>query len=284
MKLVRVGQPGAERAGIIDDAGNARDISSVVGDIDGTVFASSVMAELRTLDISALPLLPDDRFGSCITGVGKIICVGLNYYDHATESGFEAPKEPVLFMKASSSLCGAHDNVEMPVGGEKLDYEVELGVVIGTVAKNVSVEDAADCVGGYCIFNDVSERAFQLEGTGQWVKGKSCDTFGPCGPWLVTPDEIEDIGNLDLLLSVNGEDRQKANTRDMLFGVPELISYISSFMTLQPGDLIATGTPSGVAMGMEPPLYLKPGDAMELIIESLGRQRQVIARIPKMDE
>lgn len=277
MKLVRVGQPGAERAGIIDDAGNARDISSVVGDIDGTVFASSVMAELRALDISALPVLPNDRFGSCITGVGKIICVGLNYYDHATESGFEAPKEPVLFMKASSSLCGAHDTVEMPVGGEKLDYEVELGVVIGTVAKNVSVEDAANCVGGYCIFNDVSERAFQLEGTGQWVKGKSCDTFGPCGPWLVTPDEIEDIGNLDLLLSVNGEDRQKANTRDMLFGVPELISYISRFMTLQPGDLIATGTPSGVAMGMEPPLYLKPGDAMELIIEGLGRQRQVIA-------
>ncbi|QFU76839.1 FAA hydrolase family protein [Halioglobus maricola] len=276
MKLVRIGQPGAERAGIIDEAGSARDLSSIVGDIDGTVFASSVMAELKALDLSALPVLPDGRFGPCITGVGKIICVGLNYYDHATESGFEAPKEPVLFMKASSSLCGAYDTVEMPVGGEKLDYEVELGVVIGATAKNVSIEDAADCVGGYCIFNDVSERAFQLEGTGQWLKGKSCDTFGPCGPWLVTPDEIEDIANLDLTLKVNDEVRQKANTRDMLFGVPELISYISRFMTLQPGDLIASGTPSGVAMGMNPSRYLKPGDAMELTIDSLGRQRQVV--------
>ncbi|NKI18680.1 fumarylacetoacetate hydrolase family protein [Spongiibacter sp. KMU-166] len=276
MKLVRVGKVGAERPGIIDAEGNIRDISSIVDDIDGTALSSQSLAELSAMNLDDFPRLDGDRFGSCISGVGKIICVGLNYVDHASESGFVAPKEPVLFMKASTSLCGAFDNVEMPVGGEKLDYEVELGVVIGKTAKNVSVENAAAHIGGYCVFNDVSERAFQLEGTGQWLKGKSCDTFGPCGPWLVTPDEVKDISNLDLQLTVNGELRQTANTRDMIFGVPELISYISRFMTLQPGDLIASGTPAGVALGMKPPVYLKPGDTMELSIEGLGQQKQTI--------
>ncbi|WP_159819222.1 fumarylacetoacetate hydrolase family protein [Colwellia sp. 20A7] len=276
MKFVRVGKLGAEKAGVIDTNGKIRDISSLVEDVDGDIFSGTTLAQLKNCDLSQLPVLTEERYGACITNVGKIICVGLNYYDHAKESGMEAPAEPVLFMKATSSLSGANDNVVMPIGGEKLDYEIELGVVIGKAAKNVSVDNAAEHIGGFCIFNDVSERAFQLEGTGQWVKGKSCDTFGPCGPWLVTPDEIDDVGSLDLELSVNGDVRQKANTKDMLFNVPEIIAFISRFMTLLPGDLIVTGTPQGVVLGMEPKVYMKPGDQMSLMIEGLGTQSQMV--------
>lgn len=276
MKFVRVGLPGAEKAGAIDDDGKIRDISSIVEDVDGGIFSDAIMTQLKSCDLTRLPELTESRYGSCIAGVGKVICVGLNYYDHAVESGMEAPAEPVLFMKASSSLCGANDNVVMPVDGEKLDYEIELGVVIGKTAKNVSPDKAEDHVGGFCIFNDVSERAFQLEGTGQWLKGKSCDTFGPCGPWLVTPDEIGDVASLNLELLVNGEVRQKANTKDMLFSVPDLIAFISRFMTLHPGDLIVTGTPPGVVLGMTPQVYMKSGDKMSLMIEGLGTQSQEI--------
>ncbi|WP_166426037.1 fumarylacetoacetate hydrolase family protein [Paraglaciecola sp. 20A4] len=276
MKFVRVGLPGAERPGVIDTDNIIRDISSMVKDVDGNIFCDVTLAQFKNCDLSQLPVLTEQRYGPCIAAVGKIICVGLNYYDHAKESGMEAPAEPVLFMKATSSLCGANDNVVMPIGGEKLDYEIELGVVIGKTAKNVSADKAAEHIGGFCIFNDVSERAFQLEGTGQWVKGKSCDTFGPCGPWLVTPDEIDDVGSLDLELLVNGDVRQKANTKDMLFNVPEIIAFISRFMTLLPGDLIVTGTPQGVVLGMEPKVYMKPGDKMSLKIDGLGRQSQVV--------
>lgn len=276
MKFVRVGKPGSERPGVFDDDGHVRDISSIASDVNGDLFSDATTARLERCDFSQLPILNAERYGPCITGVGKVICVGLNYYDHATESGMEAPAEPILFMKAASSLCGANDDVVMPVGGEKLDYEIELGVVIGKTAKNVSADKAGDHIGGYCIFNDVSERAFQLEGTGQWLKGKSCDTFGPCGPWLVTPDEIDDAGNLALELSVNGDVRQKASTKDMLFNVPELIAFISRFMTLLPGDLIVTGTPSGVVLGMDHKIYMKPGDKMSLMIEGLGTQSQIV--------
>ena len=276
MKLVRVGSLGAEKAGVIDGAGKIRDISSIIDDVDSRIFSDRIMSQLKNCDLTQLPELAEDRYGSCIAGVGKIICVGLNYYDHAKESGMDAPAEPVLFMKATSSLCGANDNVVMPVGGEKLDYEIELGVVIGKTAKNVTTDKAEKYIGGFCIFNDVSERAFQLEGTGQWVKGKSCDTFGPCGPWLVTPDEIDDHANLNLKLLVNGAVRQQANTKDMLFNVSEVIAFISRFMTLHPGDLIVTGTPPGVVLGMTPPVYMKPGDKMSLTIDGLGTQSQVV--------
>lgn len=276
MKFVRVGLLGAEKAGVIDDDGKIRDISSMVEDVNGKIFSDATMAQLKGCDLSLLPVLTEARYGQCIAGVGKVICVGLNYYDHAVESGMEVPEEPMLFMKAASSLCGANDSVVMPIGGEKLDYEIELGVVIGKTTKNVSPDNAGDHIGGFCIFNDVSERAFQLEGTGQWMKGKSCDTFGPCGPWLVTPDEIGDVANLNLELLVNGEVRQKANTKDMLFSVPDLIAFISRFMTLHPGDLIVTGTPPGVVLGMDPQVYMKPGDKMSLMIEGLGTQSQEI--------
>ena len=276
MKFVRVGKLGEEQAGVIDNGGKIRDISSIVEDVDGNIFSDEILTKLKNCDLSQLPVLTGQRYGPCITGVGKIICVGLNYYDHAKESGMEAPAEPVLFMKATSSLCGANDNVVMPIGGEKLDYEIELGVVIGKKAKNVSADKAVEHIGGFCIFNDISERAFQLEGTGQWVKGKSCDTFGPCGPWLVTPDDIDDVGSLNLELLVNGDVRQKANTKDMLFSVPEIIAFISRFMTLLPGDLVVTGTPQGVVLGMEPKVYMKPGDKMSLKIDGLGRQSQVV--------
>jgi 2-keto-4-pentenoate hydratase/2-oxohepta-3-ene-1,7-dioic acid hydratase in catechol pathway len=275
MKLFRFGQKGAEKPGVIAADGSLRDLSSLVPDIAGGVLAPASLAALRSLDATLLPKVPDGaRLGPCVGSVGKMVCVGKNYAEHAKETGAAPPSEPILFMKATSALCGANDAVIIPKGSIKTDWEIELGVVIGTEARYVSEEDAMAHVAGYCIVNDISERAFQLEGTGQFVKGKSADTFGPTGPWLVTADEIADPQALRLTLDLNGKRMQDGTTGDMIFGVRFLIAYISRFMSLQPGDIISTGTPSGVGLGMNPPLYLKPGDVMELAIDGLGTQRQ----------
>jgi 2-keto-4-pentenoate hydratase/2-oxohepta-3-ene-1,7-dioic acid hydratase in catechol pathway len=277
MKLFRFGENGAEKPGVMAADGSLRDLSGLVPDIAGGVLAPASLAALRSLDATLLPLVPvGARLGACIGGVGKMVCVGKNYAEHARETGAAPPSEPILFMKATSALCGANDHVIQPKGSTKLDWEVELGVVIGTLARNVTEADAMAHVAGYCIVNDISERAFQLEGTGQFVKGKSADTFGPTGPWLVTADEIADPQALRLTLDVNGQRMQDGTTADMIFGVAFLVSYISRFMSLQPGDIISTGTPSGVGLGMSPPLYLKPGDVMDLAIDGLGAQRQTV--------
>lgn len=276
MKLARLGTRGAERPAVMDAAGIWRDIGDLVPDLDGAALSPEKLDWLRGLDHSALPAIPAARFGTCVARAGKIVCVGLNYVDHAAESGFSAPEEPILFMKATTACAGANDPIEMPPGAAKLDYEVELGVVIGRRAKRVPAEEAMAHVAGFCIVNDVSERSYQLERGGQWMKGKSLDGFGPCGPWLVTADEIGDVTRLRLQTRVNGEVRQDALAADMIFDVPTLVSYISGFMTLEPGDIIASGTPPGVALGMIPPKYLKIGDVVELEIEKLGRQRQEI--------
>ncbi len=275
MKLARYGAPGAERPALADTGGALRDISSIVRDIDGALFASGELERLRGLDIASLPVIPQNtRIGPCVSGVGKFICVGLNYADHARETGKEPPAEPILFMKATSAIVGPNDDVEIPKGSEKADWEVELGVVIGKRAKYVSEAAALEHVAGYCLVNDVSERAFQSERGGQWTKGKSHDTFGPIGPWLVTRDEIADPQNLDLWLDVDGVRRQTGNTRTMIFGVAHLVSYISQFMTLEPGDIIATGTPPGVGLGFKPPIFLSAGQTMRLGIAGLGEQQQ----------
>lgn len=275
MKLFRFGENGAERPGIIAADGSLRDLSGLVPDIAGGVLAPASLAALRSLDATVLPLVPiGARLGPCVGSVGKMVCVGKNYAEHARETGAAPPSEPILFMKATSALCGPNDDVIQPLGSTKLDWEVELGVVIGTLARNVREADAMAHVAGYCIVNDISERAFQLEGTGQFVKGKSADTFGPTGPWLVTADEIANPQALRLTLDVNGKRMQDGTTADMIFGVAFLVSYISRFMSLQPGDIISTGTPSGVGLGMTPPLFLKPGDVMDLSIDGLGAQRQ----------
>lgn len=274
MKLVRVGQSGAEVPGIVDAEGNVRSLANVVPDISGVTLAPESLALIRAQNVKDLPVLRAyRRLGPPISSVGKIICVGLNYRDHAAESGMAAPTEPVLFFKATSSICGPFDDVVIPAGSRKTDWEVELGVVIGRMAKRVSMDQALDHVGGYLIVNDLSEREAQLERGGQWVKGKSYDTFGPIGPWLVTPDELPDAGALALWLSVNGRRRQDGNTSNMIFGVAALISYTSQFMTLMPGDIISTGTPAGVGLGLKPPEYLQRGDQMELGIDYLGLQR-----------
>jgi 2-keto-4-pentenoate hydratase/2-oxohepta-3-ene-1,7-dioic acid hydratase in catechol pathway len=275
MKLVRYGHPGQERPGAIDSNGLIRDLSSIVDDISGKSLARVSLDLLRAVNITGLPVIAEKhRIGPCIAGVGKFICIGLNYSEHAAESGLPEPTEPIVFMKATSSICGPYDDLVIPRGSEKTDWEIELGVVIGKKAKYVTKEDALSYIAGYCIVNDVSERAFQLEGTGQWVKGKSADTFGPIGPWLVTPDEIPNPQNLEMWLEVNGHRYQHGSTRTMIFDVASIISYLSRFMSLQPGDIISTGTPSGVGFGQKPPIYLRPGDTVRLGIEGLGEQKQ----------
>ncbi|SLN72153.1 fumarylacetoacetate hydrolase family protein [Oceanibacterium hippocampi] len=277
MKLLRFGPAGRERPGLVDGSGRVRDISRVTPDLSGEILDSELLARLYHQDPAAFPIVDNPgRIGPCVGGIGKIVAVGLNYADHAAESGMAAPTEPILFMKSTSSLIGPNDPVPMPTGSSKLDWEIELGVVIGRRARNVGEADALDHVSGYCIVNDVSERAWQLDRLGQWVKGKSADGFCPIGPWLVTKDEIPDPQNLAMTLDVDGRRRQSGNTRTMVFGVAFLVSYISRFMTLEPGDLIATGTPPGVGMGQKPPVYLAPGNIMRLEIAGLGSQSQQV--------
>ena len=281
MKLVRWGEKGAERPGIIEDTGRVRSLDGVIADWAGTSLSPATLARVAGLDLQSLPQVPTGtRLGACIGGVGKIVCVGLNYTDHAKEAGMALPSEPILFLKATSSINGPHDPIEVPRGASKVDWEVELGVVIGTPAKYVSPDEALSHVAGYCIVNDVSERAFQLERGGQWDKGKSADTFAPLGPLLVTADAVADPQALSLWLEVDGMRRQDGNTRDMIFGVAELVSYVSQFMSLQPGDVIATGTPAGVGMGQKPPEYLRAGQVLRVGISGLGEQRSTLVAAP----
>lgn len=281
MKLCRYGEPGAEKPGLIDSDGTIRDLSTVIGDIDANVLGREGLLRLRAIDPSTLPLVQGSpRFGTPVAHVGKMLCVGMNYADHAAETKAPVPEQPVLFMKATTAIGGANDAIVIPRGSVKTDWEVELGVIIGEVARDVSIDAALDHVAGYAVINDVSEREFQLEHGGQWVKGKSCDTFGPIGPWLVTKDEVPNPQNLSLWLEVNGHRYQNGNTRTMVFGVAHLVSYISRYMTLMPGDVISTGTPAGVGLGLHPPTYLKPGDVIELGIEGLGQQRQDVLAHP----
>ena len=276
MKLVRYGAVGQEKPGMIDSNGTLRDLSAHVADITGATIGDESIAKLRALDPNSLPAVDGSpRIGACVGDIGKFMCIGLNYADHAAETGADIPKHPILFMKANSAITGPNDDVVMPRGSTKTDWEVELGVVIGKAAKYVSEEDALEYVAGYCLCNDVSERHFQTSLTGQWTKGKSCDTFGPTGPWLVTRDEVEDPQNLDMWLDVNGARMQTGNTKTMIFTVAQVISHLSHLFTLHPGDVISTGTPPGVGMGIKPePVYLKDGDVMELSIQGLGLQRQ----------
>ena len=276
MKLVRYGATGQEKPGMIDADGTLRDLSAHVADITGATLGDDSIAKLRALDPATLPTVDGKpRMGACVGDIGKFMCIGLNYADHAAETGADIPEHPILFMKANSAITGPNDDVVMPRGSVKTDWEVELGVVIGKAAKYVTEEEALDYVAGYCLCNDVSERHFQTSLTGQWTKGKSCDTFGPTGPWLVTRDEVEDPQNLDMWLDVNGKRMQTGNTKTMIFTVAQVISHLSQLFTLHPGDVISTGTPPGVGMGMKPePVYLKDGDVMELSIQGLGMQRQ----------
>ncbi len=277
MKLLRHGPHGAENPGLLDAEGHIRDLSGHIHDIDGDTLSDTAIAALRDIAISSLPTVdPSTRLGACVGNVGKFISIGLNYADHAAESGMSLPEEPVVFFKATSAIMGPDDHVEIPRGSVKTDWEVELGVVIGTATKYVSEARALDHVAGYCVVNDLSERDFQLHRSGQWVKGKSADTFGPIGPWLVTRDEIENPQNLSMYLEVNGHRYQNGSTKTMHFGVACVISHLSQFMSLQPGDVISTGTPPGVGMGQNPETYLKPGDVMELGIAGLGVQRQTV--------
>ncbi|MCV2868406.1 fumarylacetoacetate hydrolase family protein [Defluviimonas sp. WL0002] len=276
MKLLRYGFAGQEKPGMLDSEGNIRDLSGVFEDISGAVLGDDRLEALRALDPDKLPLVSgNSRIGPCVGHVGKFVCIGLNYADHAAESGMKLPEEPIVFFKATSAICGPNDAVEIPRTSVKTDWEVELGVVIGKTAKYVSEEDALNHVAGYCVVNDLSERDFQMHRSGQWVKGKSADTFGPIGPWLVTRDEVPDPQNLAMWLEVNGHRYQDGSTRTMHFSVATVISHLSQFMSLHPGDIIATGTPPGVGMGQSPATYLKPGDVMELGVEGLGRQRLV---------
>jgi len=275
MKLVRYGKAGAEKPGLIDTDGRIRDLSGHIADGAGAAIDPAKLAELGRIDPASLPLVSGDpRLGPCVGGTGKFICIGLNYSDHAAETGAEVPKEPIIFMKASSAICGPNDPIVIPRGSEKTDWEVELAVIIGRHAKYVSEAEAMEYVAGYAVTNDVSERAFQIERSGQWTKGKSCDNFGQIGPWLVTKDEIADPQKLKMWLTVNGEKMQDGSSSTMVFGVAHLVSYLSQFMSLHPGDVISTGTPPGVGLGMKPPRFLKAGDVVELGIEGLGQQRQ----------
>ena len=275
MKLLRYGPAGEEKPGLLDADGTIRDLSGLVPDIGGKTLLPDELARIAAVDPSSLPLVEGDpRLGPCVAGTGKFICIGLNFSDHAAETGATVPPEPIIFMKATSAIVGPNDDVLIPRGSEKTDWEVELGVVIGRTAKYVSEADAFEHVAGYCVAHDVSERAFQTERSGQWTKGKSCDTFGPIGPWLVTRDEVPDPQNLRMWLKVNGQTMQDGSSRTMVYGVASLISYLSKFMSLHPGDIISTGTPPGVGMGLKPPRYLKHGDVVELGIEGLGSQKQ----------
>jgi 2-keto-4-pentenoate hydratase/2-oxohepta-3-ene-1,7-dioic acid hydratase in catechol pathway len=279
LKLVRFGAAGAERPGLLSADGGVLDLGGVLPDFAGEALSPASLDKLRALDTAKLPRIPaGQRLGPCVGNVGKFIAIGLNYADHAAETGAKIPAEPIVFMKATSCIVGPYDTVLKPRGSTKLDWEVELGVVIGKLARYVSEDEAPSHIAGYCVINDLSERAFQLERGGQWDKGKGCDTFGPLGPWLVTPDEVGDAANLSMWLDVNGTRRQNGSTRTMIFKPHFLVSYLSQFMSLHPGDVITTGTPPGVGMGIKPnPVFLNPGDVMELGIEKLGSQRQVVA-------
>lgn len=276
MKLLRYGQPGQERPGMLDAQGRLRDLSQHIADVGGAALLPASLAKLRALDSAALPLVEwQPRLGACVGGIGKFICIGLNYADHAAETGAAIPEEPVVFNKWTSAVVGPYDQVEIPRGSQKTDWEVELGVVIGQGGRYISEADAMRHVAGYCVINDVSEREYQIERGGTWDKGKGCDTFGPIGPWLVTADEIADPHSLNLWLEVDGKRYQDGNTSTMIFRIPQIVSYLSRFMSLQPGDVISTGTPPGVGMGQKPqPIYLRAGQTMRLGIEGLGEQRQ----------
>ncbi len=281
MKLVRYGEPGQEAPGLIDGNGLIHDLSDHVADISGEMLDDASLDRLRGIDVSSLRAVPGSpRLGPCVADVGKFMCIGLNYSDHAAETGATPPDHPILFMKANSAISGPNDDVVMPRGSTHTDWEVELGAVIGTTAKYVSESDALNYVAGYCVCNDVSERHFQAKISGQWTKGKSCDTFGPIGPWLVTRDEIPDPQNLDMWLDVNGKRMQSGNTRTMIFSVAQIVSHLSQLMTLHPGDVISTGTPPGVALGMANPTYLKASDRMDVWIEGLGQQTQTVCEDP----
>ena len=275
MKLVRFGAAGAEKPGLIDASGTLRNLSDQVSDIAGATLSDTSLDRIRGLDTADLPAVPGNpRLGACVGAVGKFVCIGLNYSDHAAEANMPIPEEPIIFFKATSSITGPNDDIILPKDSQKVDWEVELCIVIGKEARYVPESDALDHVAGYCVANDVSERHFQLERSGQWVKGKSADSFGPIGPWLVTRDEIPDPQNLGMWLDVDGERHQKGSTKTMIFGAAHIVSYVSRFMSLQPGDLIATGTPPGVGMGHKPPVYLKAGQTVRLGIEGLGEQTQ----------
>lgn len=282
MKLLRYGPVGQEKPGLLDSSGHLRDLSSVIHDLGGEHLSLASLEQLSKIDFLTLPLVEGSpRIGPCVSKVGKFICIGLNYRQHALETGASIPTEPIIFLKATSAIQGSHDDVWIPRGSSKTDWEVELGVVIGKRAKYVSVAKALEYVAGYCVINDLSEREFQLERGGQWDKGKGCDTFGPIGPYLVTKDEVSDPQNLHLWLEVDGQRYQDSSTQDMIFGVAEVVSYLSQFMTLHPGDIISTGTPQGVGLGMKPPLYLKAGQTIKLGIEGLGEQVQHVLDDPE---
>ena len=280
MKLLRVGEKGKEKPAILDGNGKIRDISSHVSDLNPHNLNFETISKIQNVDTSSFPeISSDQRIGSCITSPGKFVAIGLNYSDHAAEVGADIPKEPIMFMKATSSMCGPNDDVEIVSGSKKLDWEVELGIVIGKEAKHISEDQSQDHILGYCLVNDVSEREWQIEKMGQWVKGKSHDTYGPTGPYLVTKDEIKDINNLKMMLDVNGERMQTGNTSTMIFNVDIIVSYVSKFMSLQPGDIITTGTPPGVGMGRKPQVFLKAGDQMKLSIENLGEQNSKVVAV-----
>jgi len=277
MKLLRYGAPGQEKPGLLDRDGKIRDLSGTLRDIDGAALAPASLDRLRRLDPTTLPLVSGSpRLGPCVGNVPKIVAIGLNYRLHAQEAGMAIPTEPIFFMKATSSICGPNDDVIIPKGSQKTDYEVELGIVIGSTARYVDIKDARNHIAGYCVVNDVSEREYQMERGGQWTKGKSCDTFCPLGPWIVTADEVGDAGKLQVSTDVNGERRQNSSTADLIFGIEHIVSYVSQFMTLLPGDVLPTGTPSGVAMGFKPPKFLKPGDTMRVAVEGLGEQNSLL--------
>ena len=280
MKLLRVGEKGKEKPAILDTDGKIRDISSHINDLNPENLNFETMSKIQSADTSNLPeLSSNQRVGSCITSPGKFVAIGLNYSDHAAEVGADIPKEPIMFLKATSSMCGPNDDVEIVSGSKKLDWEVELGIVIGKEAKHISESQSQEHILGYCLVNDVSEREWQIEKMGQWVKGKSHDTYGPTGPYLVTKDEIKDINNLKMMLDVNGERMQTGNTSTMIFNVDIIVSYVSKFMSLQPGDIITTGTPPGVGMGRKPQVFLKAGDEMKLSIENLGEQNSKVVAV-----
>ncbi len=280
MKLIRYGENKQEKPGIVDGDGNIRDLSGVIADIDGSTITAEGLARLRAIDIATLPVVQGNpRIGACVGNIGKFVCIGLNYSDHAAESGLPEPSEPVVFNKWTSAVVGPNDDVAIPRGSKKTDWEVELGVVIGKEARYISKEDALSYVAGYCVVNDVSEREYQIERGGTWDKGKGCDTFGPIGPWLVTADEVADPQALNLWLEVDGKRYQDGTTAKMIFDVATIVSYLSNFMSLQPGDVISTGTPPGVGMGVKPePVYLKAGQVMRLGIEGLGEQQQKVVQ------
>jgi 2,4-diketo-3-deoxy-L-fuconate hydrolase len=281
MKLLRYGPLGLERPGILDADGNIRSLVGIVSDINGSSLSANSLQRLQDLDIASLPIVEEDvRLGACVGNVGKFLCIGLNYADHAAESGMTIPDEPEVFTKATSAISGPNDAIVQPRNSDKLDWEVELAIVVGKHASYVDEAEAMDYIAGYCVCNDVSERTFQLEKGSQWDKGKGCDTFGPIGPWLVTSDEVKDPNNLNMHLEVNGKVYQNGNTKTMVFKPAYIVSYLSQFMSLQPGDIISTGTPPGVGLGQTPPLYLKPGDNIILGIEGLGTQKQIVVSQP----